>query len=517
MLKFNLSISSAVILSAISSLSVKAEKRTNILFVMCDQLNAKALSCYGGPVPTPNIDLLARQGARFTHAACTTPFSSPSRGSIVTGLYPHQHGITANIGTNNQKGICEDDITTDKLLSQAGYATHHYGKWHLENGEDRFMGLSYYPDPYTFERQYQFQFKKMFQEEQAKDHGDWMNYYGFPFPVELSPALKELQPTLENQWGDKPFKDFAMKIGRLKCTPPEWHDDICARKAIEAIKANKNSEKPFSITCSFIWPHDPNFVPDPYYSSLNPADFKPSGTQFLESKFATNWSHEMVRQYGTAGCQEFLRVYFATVKFIDDEVGRLIAALKESGQWENTVVVFTTDHGDMLTRHGMVWKSTNAFYQEIVTIPLIIRYPRLVKPQVCDAQVSVIDFMPTILELTHQPIPQKIAGKSLLPLLTGKVSDADFRQYNFCERVGINPHGDREVLPNTQGDFMVQEKGWKYVIYRTGEEFLYCLDTDPAEVKNLAGDLKFANKKSELHAAITEWLKSTNWKGKTLK
>ena len=412
-----------------------------------------------------------------------------------------------------QKGISEEDITTDKLLAPAGYTTHHYGKWHLSNGD---MELSYYPDPYSFEREFQNQLKKRFQEEQAKDKGDWMNYKGFPFPVELSPVFKKLQPTLESEWGDKPFKDFAMKIGRLKCTPPQWHDDICTQKVIEAIKANKNSEKPFSITCSFIWPHDPNFVPDPYYSSLNPAEFKLSETQFLESKFATNWGHEMVRQYGTEGCQEFLRVYFATVKFIDDEVGRLIAALKESGQWENTAIVFTTDHGDMLTRHAMLWKSTDAFYQEIVTIPLIIRYPKLVKPQVCDAQVSVIDFMPTFLELAQQPIPQRIAGKSLLPLLTGKVSDVDFRKYNFCERVEINPLGNREVLSNTLVDFMVQEKGWKYAIYRTGEEFLYCLDTDPTEVKNLANEVQYAAKKSELHLAINEWLKSTNWKGKTL-
>ena len=124
--------------------------RPNVLLIMCDQLNAGVLGCYGGQVPTPNIDRIAREGVRFDNAVCPTPFCSPTRASIVTGQYPHAHGIVTNVNRRDypairspatEEGIKAADVTTEKLLHGAGYSTHHYGKWHLLD-ED----LPYYED-----------------------------------------------------------------------------------------------------------------------------------------------------------------------------------------------------------------------------------------------------------------------------------------------------------------------------------------------------------------------------------
>lgn len=501
-------------LTLVSTAVLAQVKKPNILFIQCDQLNTKVLSCYGGPIHTPNIDNLAKNGVKFMQTICTTPSSSPSRGSMVTGLFPHQNGIVRNINYQTQEGIYEKDITTDKLLHQAGYNTHHYGKWHLENGKDRYMNLSYFPDPYTFERQYQDDLKEKYIEMMKKDNGDWMDFYGFVFPVELSPYMKKKQPELDRVWGHKEFSDFAKKIGRLRSDIGEWHDDICARKAVETIRKNQNSVKPFAVTCSFIWPHDPNFITDPYYSQFAPEDLQLPANGYLEDFFKKNWGHEMVQNLGPEGVKEFLRVYYGTVKYLDDKVGDMMKALAETGQLNNTLVIFTADHGDMIGRHSMIWKSTEAFYDEIVSVPLIISYPGKIKPRVSTAQVNGIDFMPTILQYAGLPIPEGISGKSLKPLLLGKENDVAFRKYNFSERVDGHMEGKREILPSTQGSFMVQDGKMKYAIYSNGLEYCYDMKKDPDEFKNVIKDPKYAEKVSVMKKAMKEWLKQTDWKGK---
>lgn len=488
-------------------------QQPNIIFIQCDQLNKMALGCYGGPVPTPNIDRLASEGVLFSNAICSTPVSTPSRGSIVTALYPHGNGIVSNVN-DMHNGINEDDITTDKILNANGYNTHHYGKWHLEsNGKTREMNLSYFPDPYTFEVQYRDEYRNGFICEREKDNGEWMNFYGFPFPVELSETFKKMQPELKVKWAHRPCADFAMKMGRLRAPGYKWHDEICTEKTLEKIEKYRNSDKPFAITCSFIWPHDPNFVHDPYYSSLSADSMELSAVRELEKVFCKDWSHQMMVQFKDEGTKEFLRIYLAAVRFIDDQVGRIYKKLEDSGKLDNTVIVFTADHGDMMTAHEMIWKSTSSFYKEIVDIPLIISCPSRFKGnRISDAQVNVVDFMPTFLALAGIGCPEDRHGKSLLPILDGTITDEDFRKYNFTERVKATDK-DRLITKENKGSFMAQTSEWKYIVYENGKEFLYNRKSDPSEIADLACSPQYINVRKEFHSAIKSWLNDTKWKG----
>ncbi len=483
------------------------QKRPNILFIICDQLNADALSCYGGPVDTPNIDRIAKQGVRFTNATCTTPYCSPTRASIVTGMYPHAHGIVLNAGPRRQRGLDKTDITTEKLLNQSGYITHHYGKWHLEGD-----ALPYYPDMFRSGVEYKEKMASVFSEVRRQDKATWMNWYAWPLPVDISPALQEKVDALGNRWKDKRFAEFITKMGRLKLPLHQCFDVQVADLTCHRLKALKNSKAPFMVTCSFIWPHDPNVVPSPYYEAFDPEKLKlPENSHVREERFEKNWSREIVRGLTETGLREFLRIYYGMVKLIDDQVGRILKTLEQTGKTDDTIIVFTADHGDMMGGHGMVWKSTTAFYEEVVRVPLMLRYPRRFKPQVSELATDSTDFMPTLLELVGHPVPEQSQGQSLVPFLTGRWEISKAKQYTFSERVRPNPKGLREVLPGTMGAFMVRGKGFKFIRYEDGRQYLYNLRKDPGETRNLADDPKYSSSRMKLAAEMDNWLKRTGW------
>ncbi|UCG59586.1 MAG: sulfatase-like hydrolase/transferase [Phycisphaerales bacterium] len=495
--------------SKISGANQLRTGRPNILFVICDQLNPGALSCYGGPVDTPNIDQIAAEGIRFTQATCTTPFCSPTRASIVTGMYPHAHGVVLNANPARQIGIGRDDTTTEKLLNQAGYRTHHYGKWHLEGDE-----LPCYPDMFRSGLEYKEKMAPVFEKVRRQDKATWMNWYGWALPVEISAALQKQVDALGDRWKDKRFAEFITKMGRLKLPLEQCLDVQVADLTCSRLRTLQNKNDPFMITCSFTWPHDPNVAPSPYYEAFDPAKIRlPANRHVREKRFEKNWSREIVRALGEPGLREFLRVYYAMVKLIDDQVGRILETLNALGKMDDTIIIFTADHGDMMGGHGMVWKSTSAFYEEVVRVPLLVRYPRKFKPQLSDLAADSTDLMPTLLELTGHPIGRQVQGQSLVPFLTAARDPSEARRYTYCERVRPHPQGRRKVLPGTKGDFMIRGNGWKFIRYRDGQEYLYNLRQDPTETTNLVDDPKCRSRREELAAEINEWLRRTGWPG----
>jgi len=490
------------------------QDKPNVLVIMCDQLNYMALSCYGGPVPTPNIDRIANEGVKFTKAYATTPFCSPSRASIVTGLYPHQHGVVQNMG-KQKEGITENDETTGKLLHQKGYTTHQYGKWHVES--DSLNYLTYYNDQYD----YGYQYKKEMHDKGVtvrKDDGqDWMNFYSQFWPVEVTPYMKDKRDYLQKLWQNHPNKDFPIKMGRLRLQPEDWIDDKLADLTVNQINDALSNEEPFFITTSFIWPHDPNFLPDPYYGFFNPDSLVIPTSKTPEKRFEKSWSRRMVKGYGEQGLREFLRIYYGAVKYLDDRVGKILATLERQGQLDETLIIFTSDHGDMMGGHGMVWKSNKSFYEEIAAIPLMIRYPKLIKPSVQDIHVSLVDLKPTILNFTNTPYIEEVAGMDLLPFITGEKDASQGRKYSFSVRIEANSKGSRTITKTTKGSFMVRGDRFKLMKYPDGENFLFDLKNDPNEIFNLINDISYKSHVLELENALHDWLNETSWKGESIR
>ncbi len=486
--------------------------RPNVLFLMCDQLAAGVLGCYGGPVPTPNIDRIAAEGVRFDDATCPTPFCSPTRASIVTGTYPHAHGVVANckhipVAWPQQTGLTEEDVTTERILHRAGYATHHYGKWHLLG-----QTPSCYPDMFAPGFEYTREMASRFDQVRSGDRADWMRWYNWALPVEVAPEFQQAVDRLGDRWNGKWHAEFITRMGRLTLPLEQDYEVRVADLAVERIRALGG--EPFMLTCSFNAPHDPNVVPSPYYEAFAPADLElPANRGVREPRFERNWARQVVADLGEPGLREFLRVYYGMVRLIDVQVGRILAALDRAGRTDETVIVFTADHGDMAGGHGMVWKSTNAFYDEIARVPLLIHYPARFRPQTSRLAADLVDLMPTLLSLTGQPVPEQAQGQNLVPYLTGEREPSAARPFSFSERVGRNRQGLRRVAPGTSGSFMIRGQGWKYIRYPQGDQYLYHLAADPGETRNLAADPKHASTRKELAAELEAWLARTGWAG----
>ena len=515
---------SGVARSALGGNNRQGKTQPNVLILMSDQLNASALSCYGGWIPTPHLERLAGKGVIFNNATCTTPFCSPSRASLITGLYPHSHGITYNVNKIDypaivaaggspptEQGITLKDVTTEKLLHDAGYATHHYGKWHLSDTG----GLPYYQDTYGEHLEYAREMEATFQRIRRLPADQWVDWYDWALPVTLTPAYRKAAAIRLEKWRkagrSKFLTQLISKTGRLDLPVDQVFDYRVAERTVRTLR--NLGANPFMITCSLNWPHDPNAVPSPYYESFDPDQIKlPANYGKSDARFDKEDSRRLVLDMddqAEAGLHELLRIYAGCVRLVDDQIGRVLDALNRTGRSDDTIVVFAAAHGDMAGGHGMFWKSTSSFYDEIARVPLIISFPGRIKPGKSDIAASLVDIMPTLLDLVGHPVPHGVQGASIAAYLLGQGDPASAPAYSFCERVHANPEHTRSVAPGTPASFMVRGKGWKHITYPEGEEFLYHLAQDPGETQNLATDPAFQEQKDALRHELEAWLQKT--------
>jgi arylsulfatase A-like enzyme len=292
-------------------------------------------------------------------------------------------------------------------------------------------------------------------------------------------------------------------MGRLKLPLEQNFDYMVANRTMETLK--RLDDRPFMLTCSFNLPHDPNVVPSPYYEMFNPDEIVlPDNFGIREERFESQWSRQVVANLGEVGVREFRRIYYASVKLIDDQVGRVLDTLDAIGRADNTIVLFTADHGDMCGGHGMVWKSTDAFYEEVARIPFIIRYPQEIVPQQLDIVSNIADVMPTLLDFVGHPIPGHVEGNNLAPFLRGEKRPEEAPRYTFCERLAPLPEHRRDIEPGRRGSFMIRSCDWKYCRYADGEEMLYNLTEDAGETKNLVSDPRYQQIREELRKQLHE-------------
>ncbi len=449
-----------------------AADNPNVVFILCDDIRWDCLGIAGHPhLKTPHIDRLAKEGVFFKNSFCTTSLCSPSRASILSGLYAHSHKVTNNFTEYPVKLQ-----SFPQQLQHAGYDTAYIGKWHMgEENDGKRPGFDYFV---THKGQ-----GKYFDTEFNFDGADRRVVKGYYTTVVTDLAL---------DWMKKPrSKPFLLMIGQK--AP---HSFYVPEPKYEHAFDNVKVEYPKS---AFMLKDKPDWFKirlDTWHGIYGPLfDFR---KKFPDSR------PEAVKDF-----EAMTRAYWGTIRSIDDSVGRLYDALKASGELDNTIFVFMGDNGLLNGEHGMVDKRT--MHEPSIRVPLIVRYPGLTPadhPRTVERMVLTVDVAPSILDLCGAEPLKAIHGKSWRKLAQGDASDwrtAWYYEYNYEKQF--------PYTPNVRG---VRTDEWKYIRYPHGDgkpdrhkAELYHISADPEETKNLIADPAQALRIQSLNAELARLMKET--------
>lgn len=412
----------------------------NVLVIMVDEMQAGALSCAGHPaVKTPNIDALAARGCRFTNAYTNSPICVPSRASFATGRYVHDIGYWDNAIAYDGRVPSWGHLLRDKGLSPLSI-----GKLHYRNADD----------DTGFTRQIR--------------------------PLHILDGIGQVWGSVRDPLPQRPHP--ARMIGGVGAGTSKYnqYDMAVADDSAEWLRARTPGDAPWTVFSSFVAPHFPLVVPQEYLD-LYPVDsiemprlrpesgvpmhpwlarmesFQPNDAEFTDDE---------ERRLGVAS-------YYALCTFIDAQVGKILDALRDTGQEENTLVVFTSDHGEMLGTRGRWGKST--LYAESVRIPMILAGPGVAAGTTNRTPVSLVDVAPTITRAQGAETPADWPGRSLLEL--AKVDDPSRQVFS-----------EYHAVASPSAAYMLADARWKYHEYVGYPPELFDLDADPEETANLAGD-----------------------------
>ena len=494
--------------------SAQAQKKKNLLFIMTDQQQYKAMSIAGNTVlETPNLDRLAKGGAYFKNAYTPMAVCGPARSSILTGMTVESTGVDSNAKTYNYKG---DPVMTtptfDEILSDNGYHCEYYGKWHVitskgdvyknpklasKNGKSRFgiggqkhVFMDYinevYPQPKL---------------KEGELYDTFLNR-----PYKPNPIDTYYGKTYEEVKDNKRRTQTALH-GELLVSAEHSITAYQAKEAIKAIERLKDST--FSITLSMHMPHAP-MTPTKPYSGMYPVEEMPLPVSIHDTMEnspykSANQRLKLPEYRDEEKIKYMISDYYGIIKEIDDWIGEILNTLDKNGLTEDTLIIFTSDHGEMLGAHGM--REKNVFYEESSHIPLLIRFPSEIKKEtVVDGYVSNVDLFATILDYLKIKGNYQSDGTSLRDLMEDK--ETDHGKYVVTE-------WDRsDNVPN----YMIIKDGWKLLVPKTATSILinamYDLNTDPHEMNNLLGNnpysVNYKEKAEELRNCLLEWLKKNN-------
>ncbi len=451
----------------------------NILWICTDQQRYDTIGALGyNHVSTPHIDSLLATGTAFTHAYCQSPICSPSRASFLTGMY----ASAVHVNGNGLEYFPDRPKLVTKIFDEAGYDCGLIGKLHLASASQGIEPRA--DDGYRY-----WEYSHAPRDDWPVGHGyaDWVRSKGA--------ILDDLVPHPDG-------------------VPVELHQTTwCAEKTIEFM--GQQRDRPWLASVNIYDPHPPFNAPREYRDMFDPAAmpgalFRDSDLQEQERLAFADFQSQ-VRQpetldinnryysaaadapYGPSDVRLLQAAYCAMIKQVDDQVGRMLAALDESGQRDNTIVIFTSDHGETLGDHGLIQKGCR-FYEGLVRVPLIFSWPGHIQAGLrSDALVELSDKAPTLLELAGEPIPGHMTGKSLVPILRGTASSSKHRDFVRCE------YYDALLEPDATFATMYRDERYKLVVYH-GREYgeLYDLQEDPDEFNNLWEDPALAVKRAAL-------------------
>jgi len=404
----------------------------------------------GSQCLTPNLDRLCREGTFFSRAYTTNAICSPARASLMTGLLPHNHGMVDCTHTvdDYRANYRSDKNTLSMQLKSEGYSAGYFGKWHIE----RTMNLGNYGfDEYVTEKD---------------------------LPRHTPKSIVKKTTVEQKGYGDT---IVCAVSGEKEEDTEEYH---IYSKAIDFIERASKKNEPWFTFVSTRGPHDPYIVPEEFYSLYDPKTIKQPESFHdrmkdkpgIYRRIKSVWDDLKWEDY-----QEITACYYAFCSLIDAQVGRILKALEKTGQADNTIVVYTTDHGDFMGAHGLLCKGVPAF-EEVYNIPLVIKWPHSgLKNNTCDTYLNTHDLAPTLLEMAGCRPLEGIDGSSIVPYIKGEAGLP--KRFAFSEF-----HGQRFFYTQR----IIWEDGYKYVFNGFDEDEFYDLNKDPHELFNLIDDINYS-------------------------
>jgi len=444
-----------------------AATHPNILFLMVDEMRWDCLGCAGHPVvKTPNLDRLAQQGLRFANSYSVAPVCCPARRSLFTGRYAHVHGVTQNGLPAN-----DGEILITSILKHYDYTTAISGKLHFhpEGPDYDFDQFWSYANegPRKLENYREFLFKK---------HGAKT-----PFPQKPGTC----------PWPEDPL---GVDVGQFAYPKEDFMSYWIADRAVDFLRSRQGAEKPWFLFTSFLIPHSPYTAPEPYYSMYDPKSF--AVPPIPPENVAARARLKGMEQRHMIADEDLLRAvsaqYFGHCTNVDDNVGRILSELDSLGMADNTIVVFTADHGNMLGDRGRMFKGI--MYEGSSHVPHLMRAPKNAAyaakfntGRVIDEGVESVDVMPTLLEMAGLPVPEQgVQGKSLLQLAQGL--DNNWKNRCFASQKGA----------------MLRTSDYKLIVDGDTRE-LYDMRNDPKELHDLAKDPSKAELVADYANRIEAW------------
>jgi arylsulfatase A-like enzyme len=447
-----------------ASAGAAARDRPNLIFIMSDDHAAHALSCYGSRInTTPNLDRLARGGIRFSNCFCTNGICAPSRATILTGKYSHLNGVI-----DNRRKFDPEQVTFPKLLQQAGYATALIGKWHLK------------VDPTGFDYWNVLPGQGAYHDPEMIEMGDRKKLTGY---------VTDLITDLSIDWirsrdDRRPF----LLMCHHKAPHRNWQPDEKHAQMYEGVEIPEPEtfNDDYATRCDAA--RDQAMTIEHHFYESDTKGPPPDG---LEGQALKKWKY-----------QRYIKDYLRCVASIDDNVGRLLDYLEESGLAENTVVVYTSDQGFFLGDHG--WYDKRFMYEESLRMPLLVRYPPEIKPGTVSDEIALnIDFAATLLDYAGVKPPREIQGASLRSILRGR-PPGDWRQsmyYHYYEYGDEGKGGWHRVHRH----YGVRTRRYKLIRFYNGIDAweLYDLEKDPHELNNVYGNAAYTDVVERLKAELT--------------
>jgi len=445
-----------------------------IVLIMTDTQPIEMVGCYNGgssyPLKTPSIDRLASQGLRFEKAYCCQPVCGPARAALFTGTCPHSNGSWANT-----LPMYQDTKTIGQRLHDNGIHTAYIGKWHLDGGD--YFGYGICPD-------------------------GWDPAYWY----DMRRYLEEL-----------PDADRLRSRKYETCLEPGFSAEFtygrrCTNRALDFIR--KHHEDDFFLVVSYDEPHGPCMCPAPFNTMYS--EYRHPAKPNVHDNLACKPSH--VRRWSLAHKARWERIkadgffkdygFFGCNTFVDDEIGRVLAAAEQYAP--DALVIYTSDHGHSFFNHGIGSKGP-AMYEEITRIPFIVRWPGVTQPGATyAAPVSHIDVVPTILEAAGLDRPPFLQGRSLTPELQSGVGAGP----RACpprpvlmefSRFEIDHDGMLGFIPIR----CIVDGNWKLIINLLSTDELYDLESDPGEMTNLITSAEHADVRNRLHERLLDWMNDT--------